>query len=643
MSLPGESTFHFVGDGSGGAGGSQRSGVTAVRFLEKVRAKTLNLEPGGDTALSPQTSEKKRQEIARRLERMAHDLGNDPLEVGAIKLDDDLAAVLVRKTGGFDPSRLQVFPVALVKRGTDWAAAPVPASFENSGVGYAAILRQRRALLEDWMLREQALDLEKLREQTADQMRRKIAESLPVTTLRTFNSKQAAERFLTACEQRKLPEIFGLLGGLAATLPNDWPLRLKAAETAVTAASEVKRPWRLLISSDVLRALVDHSEDGDNARVSIACLDPAGSKTGTRPRIELVHLELAKSPDGLWRVDPPGNFLVDRAPPVAVTDENPDTGMLDAFPAKLAARYPRSPRPTAGDLRQALLDTLQAGSPAALLRLIRLDGDPEAARQSCVGAAQLWWALRDPSDVRSVIPLALQEDGPQAAAACQFFSTRNPDRLDLKILYFEKFADGWCWVPAPRPETETSFRAWADRQAERWPDEWPDTLLSDCPKLEKIPDAGAPSEQESRNLIELWIQATRTADVRAALRLTARLNAPDSQATLLRNLGYEMAGARSEPHARTIKGLSRGSIWTVVGTQRDPSLPPAFPLYPVIATPAGPRILLEIDLFAAGSRSRDFLNKTALNRLRKSSAPAADDLATLFTQYQSQVATPIQP
>ena len=134
-------------------------GETAVRFLEKVRDKEINLDPGADTALSPQTSGSKRKQIARRLERMARDLGNDPLEVGAVKLDGDLAGVLVRKISGFDPNRMQVFPVALVKRGAEWAVAPVPASFGNSGVGYAAALRTRLNALEEWMLREQVLDL----------------------------------------------------------------------------------------------------------------------------------------------------------------------------------------------------------------------------------------------------------------------------------------------------------------------------------------------------------------------------------------------------------------------------------------------------------------------------------------------------
>ena len=88
-------------------------GTEAVRFLEKIRGKTLNLDPGGDTALSPQTGETKRLEISRRLERMVADLGKEPLQAGSVKLDGELAAVLVAKSTGVDPDAFQIFPVAI--------------------------------------------------------------------------------------------------------------------------------------------------------------------------------------------------------------------------------------------------------------------------------------------------------------------------------------------------------------------------------------------------------------------------------------------------------------------------------------------------------------------------------------------------
>ena len=145
-------------------GAPTEPGESAIAFLEKVRADSIDLSPGTDTALTPQTSRKKRRNIERQLDRMARDLGSGTLELGAVKQDGELAAVIVRKTGGFDPSHLQTFPVALVKRGTEWLAAPVPASFENAGVKYASHLKARLESLENWMLRERVLDLDTLQE-----------------------------------------------------------------------------------------------------------------------------------------------------------------------------------------------------------------------------------------------------------------------------------------------------------------------------------------------------------------------------------------------------------------------------------------------------------------------------------------------
>jgi hypothetical protein len=279
-------------------------GPVAVDFLEKVRQRKVNLAPGGDTALSNLTATSKRREIAKRLERMARELGNDPLEIGEVKTDENFAAVIVRKVGGFDPGRLRVFAVALVKKQSgEWSAAPLPASFENSGAGYAPGSRQRLEQLENWMLREQVENLESLREQSASQMRQKIEVNLPTARLRSYSAGEVGEQFLAACGRRDLPAVLGFLGGLAAKLPDDWSQRLKAADHALAAGRDVTRPWRLLLSRDVAKVLVHHEEEQDRGLLSYACLDPQGAGHGT-PRIEVVHFDLSKTDGGQW--PPPG-------------------------------------------------------------------------------------------------------------------------------------------------------------------------------------------------------------------------------------------------------------------------------------------------------------------------------------------------
>lgn len=607
-------------------------GKTAIDFLEKVRLRKLDLTPGGDTALSPQTADGKKRQIARRLDRMARDLGNDPLEVGAVKLDENFAAVLVRKIGGFDPSRLQVFPVALVKRGAEWSAAPLPASFENVGAGYATALRNRLELLENWMLREQVVDLERLREQSIKDMRRQIEASLPADELRNLDSKKVGERFLAACERGDLPAVLGFLGGLATKLPDDWPARLKAADLAISAGPQAPLPWRLLTAPEIARVPAHREEENGRGLISIACLDPVAAT----PRIQVIHFELTKDGGPFWRIDPPARFLQAGENPDDDVEDDLDSDLRNAFPQNWTVTHPPKPQATAELARQTLLAALRNGNFQSLLALSKLDQNPEAARNACIQAAQIWWTLRDPTAVRHAMPLAFQADETTAVGIFQFFSAREPERLDARALYFEKSPGGWLWTPEPASATRGKFQEWVDSETRRWPDRWQESLLSRCPVMDKNHAIRAPSKDDARKTVEAWLDATRHGDVETALLHVARLDDPASGSTVLQNLGYETTDSRRGKEKPSISGIYQRETWTAVGVRIDQDGKSRHPLYPVIQTDRGPRILVEIDLVAAGKRGRDFLNKAAFERLSKSSS-AASELKTLFAEHQTNI------
>ena len=617
------------------SGAAGDPGDTAIRFLEKVRDQKINLEPGGDTALSAQTRDPKRREIARRLERMARELDDTPLEVGEVKLDDELAAVLVRKSGGLDPNRMRVFPIALIREESGWKPAPLPASFANTGLGYTPSLRSRIESLQQWMLREQVIELARLRDQSARKIRENIEKSLPVETLRGLDSKQTAERFINACSRRNLPEILGLLGGLSTPPPDDWTLRLSAAEKAL-ATIATPRPWRLLVSKDVLRAAVHHEEDGNTALVSVACLDPSGnSARATVPKFEIVHLELVKSADGFWRIDLPETFLQGPLEVDASDNDNLDQELLDAFTRTLAETCPPSPRPDARQTAQDLADCLHSGELRDLLRLIAPSPEPAKAREILLRAAQVWWTLRDPATSYSLVGLATREQNSHAVALGQFFSTRNPDRFDLRIFHFIKSGDGWLWTPLPDAEAAGILDEWTREETQRRQQSWQDELLADCIEIAVLPESGAPNEAEARALVESWLKAAREGDVEGALRHCARLNKPDSKTAVLRNLGYEMTGLQRAPRLPAITAIQREGIWTAVAVDSLSEDNPSFPLYPILQTPEGPRILIEVDLIASASRSREFLNRAALDRLQALSPAAANSLKRLFAIHKT--------
>jgi hypothetical protein len=623
--------------------GAVEPAQVAVDFLAKVRAGKVNLEPGGDTALSANTEAGKRAEIAGRLERTASDLAAGTLAAGSVKIDDTLAAVLVHKIGGYDPSRLRVFAVALIKKDDAWLPGPVLASFENTGLGFAPDLRQRARTLVDWMLDEQVQELDNLRQQATARMRTEILASLSVDDLRQLSPDAVGRRFIAACAKPELPAMLGLLGGLQTVLPDDWSGRLRSADAAVASPQTTKRPWRLLVAPDILRTVVHQEADDAEALISIACLDPTQFPgNASQPKLEFVHLKLTKSPDGLWQVDLPAPFLETEPPKADEEEEEEDADLLEKYPAALRKDHPLQPQPTVEAAVAALQQALLAPSPAPLIGLLDLDGQAKTVLLGCTRAVAAWGALHDPGVVRSPVLLGVFENDEIAAASFQYFSVRH-DSLDLRVFYFERQKAGWCLEAGltPGPRAQAHFKAattWADGQTKRWADRWREKLLTTSTHLAAIPTADAPSEGDARKLIGSWLDAIRSGSIPEALALTAWLDPEKSPARVLRNLGYEINSARKAKSQAVITAITRGKAWTTVTVRFTLGDKPSQPVYPIISTPAGPKILLEVDLFASAERGREFLNNAAITHLRDFATP--ETVAELQDLFKNPPAAP---
>lgn len=617
--------------------------AVAVGFLEKIRTGNVNLEPDGDTALSANTLETKRREITRRLERTALDLEAGTLEPAETKTDGDLAAVVIQKLGGYDPGRLRVFAVALVRKDGQWRPAPVPASFENSGIGFAPDLRKRASALEDWMLNRQAQLLDTVRQQLAERMRKEILASLSLEDLRAMTAEQAGLRFVDACAKSQLAVMLGLLGGLQPELPDNWSSRLQYANAAVDTPA-TSRPWRLLVAPDVIRTVVHQESDDKTGGVALACIDPRHAKALTLPKIELIQLDLERSAAGLWQVNPPKVFFDPPAttnndnddPFVADGDDDDQDDLLDAFPACLRKTHPLRPQPTFAAALTALQEALLAPSPLPLLGLLDLTGPAKTARGGCVKAIALWASLHDPAYVRSPVMLDSAPGTATGAASFQMFSVRQ-EHLDLRVFYFEQGDSGWHLLSGMAPDTLCQERfaaeiAWAGTEAKRWSDSWRAKVLSDSVVV--APAAGTPpTEADTRKFLESWFGAVASGDLGATLKLTARLDSKASPGRLLRNLGYEINTARKSKKPPVIASILCGKAWTVAAVTGKTGDKTTTAVYPVVGTPTGPRLLLEADLFISEERGREFLNKSSFTHVRDGApAAVAEELETLFRQ-----------
>jgi hypothetical protein len=592
-------------------------GAAAMDFLGKVRDGSVDLEPGADTALLGHITEGKRETIRIRIERLEAELTGGELELGEVKEDDGFAAAIIRKTGGFDSTEVQVFPVALVKRGGKWLAAPLPASFENAVAGYTMPLKERLSALENWMTRKRVTDLERLMTDSAQRTRLLIRNSIIGEDLEGDDLGKIADRFLESCAKGDRAAILGFLGGLSDPLPPDWSSRIKASRDAVGGGGN----WRALVSPEVLRVRIREERDGKDGEVSIGCLDP---QTAATKGVRFVHLAFSRDAEGRWGIDLPDALLLGRQDS---GDEGSEESLLHRFSERFAEAEPAVHAESARAAEMALLEALKSGGVRDTLRRIDLGkgcGDsgnrPKDGSKACAEAAAVWWSLNEPGAFRQPVELGFREEGSLAAFAYQWFSVSEPDRYELRTLFFRETGDGWLWCPGVVPkesrEDHAALTKWAANMEAQWRLSWRESLMKPSVRLDEVVFGEPPSDEAVKALVAGWLAALERRDLGAALATAAWLGGGEEiPMKALRNISFELVNAgRGKAE---MAAIHRSGAWAAASVRFDSGERVHEIFLPVVATPEGPRLLPEIDLIFDDTRSRNFLNKASFERLRK--------------------------
>ena len=592
----------------------------AIAHLQKIADQSLDLKVDADTAISPHTSMAKRREIAGRIERMALDLEGGTLESGEVRIDGDLAGVIVHKTGGYNPENVAAFAVALVRTGDQWTPAPLPASFENTGITLDLDARHRATSLERWMLRQQARALDVLRDGRLDRIRADIADAISRTELESMDVSQMADAFLAACRDDDQLRLLGMLGGLSEPLPADWSQRLRMVEQAMKDITTAPPGWRAVAAPEVVRARV-HQETGvRDGLFTIAFIDPSGEvPRGGVPPVKLVHIDMERDTSGAWRLNLPTTFTDDSSNWDNLTqDDNPfDASFFDAFPGRLRQAYPAVPQQKPEALWKLMRAAIQSNTPTELLQMLALpDDDVTRASQAIGRAVRFWWQIQQDNGGRALVPLAFKQDGGQAMAMAQLFTYREPDRPDLRMFHMIQTDRGWMWQSTGRDDpaepVSDTLAAWRDQQRDTWIHDWAKAMLDPVVKLDAIAPQSTTGAEEAKTLVSGLLDAIAAGDLDGCLQRIAVLDDAEGHMRLLRNLGYELSTRLSATDADVL--THTGQHWTAVACRRKDDVNAGMALFPVVATEAGPRVLLELDLFV-GTRRRDFLNNVALERL----------------------------
>lgn len=595
--------------------------AAAIAFLSKIADESVDLGVGTDTAISPHVGIAKRREIEGRIKRMALDLEGGTLAPGEVRVDGDMAGVIVEKAGGFNPETIGTFAVALLKNGEKWLPAPLPASFENTGVLQDLDTRRRATALERWMLSQRALTLDELRNNLAARVRGEVAMAIERPELQAMSVGEVARAFLQAAADRNQLRLLGMLGGLSDPLPEDWAERLSSVGNALNDLQSAPPGWRAVAAPEVMRVVVHEEQGARDGLFSIAFIDPASEiPRGGVPPVQIIHIDLERDAGGVWRLNLPSAFGAEESEWRDLTEAgNPfDSILFNAYPARLRTASPPAPEASAEALWARICDALAAETPAALLQLLALpDGEPEIARRSLGRVLRFWWHVRMADGGRAIIPLSLKQQEDQAVAMAQLFAFRDPESVDLRMFHMIRNADGgWMWQSTGRNEPavplDESLATWRDEQRNLYLNGWQKVMLTPVVKLDAVPKATPVAEAEAETAVKNLLEAIANGDLAGALECVAVLDDAEGHTRLLRNLGYELSVRLSG-----VQGASkvlRGDHWAAVACRRKGDANPGMAFFPVVATEAGPRVLLELDLFV-GTRRRDFLNNVALERL----------------------------
>jgi hypothetical protein len=345
-----------------------------------------------------------------------------------------------------------------------------------------------------------------------------------------------------------------------------------------------------------------------------------------------LFFQLEKSEDGLWRVDLPEELKTSAA---VVEGEDGGAGMWigrgegEEMPDWFAAAFERLNEPLVFNdpesLGAAMVGAMEDDRFSEVLRMVARGGAEASLRRPEYHAlGQTWRDLR-PLGEATVIQLAgVSVDGPVAAITLRGFSAARTDELALREVIALKTGAGWALISAAAvahvgPPATEGLKRLADSQAERLrvqTQQGREALLAAaCPLAAMAPEGV--DEAAALATVRAWRDAAAAGNLGVMLSQSAWLTGDGEPLAVLRRLGSETVGFSGAALRSDLLAAHREGPWTVVSARVERAGETTFPGIVVVATAAGPRVLLTVDLMFPGTRMCEFVNQTQWVRLAK--------------------------
>lgn len=575
--------------------------AAALGFLSQLQSISAadEIDASKLTALFPGTTREKRQVIEAGLRELSQDLAGAQLQVVETRSDTGLAGVLVAATFGLNASASEVHPVALIAREETWHPAPVPGSFENLGIDYLPSLAKPAGRLTTWLkdgAREQtrllqAGILRSLRESVREtELAHRPADTTPSELL---------EEFLAAVSRRDLPAVLACVGGAEDPIDEDFPATAAFIANTLNGSREFTLPDPT--ASDHLLALIEETIEADAAIVALGDLDCLKTRRG--PDALRVHtFDFHRGPSGRWQLDASPDLLFPRS---AI----PSPDHQQRFTKSLLDQHPPRPADDPRTLATRAIEAIAKGRPEALLETAARA--PDIPLQKLVELLRPLTTTRKLNRQQVLLDLSPPSDGQSAALWIAIDLARpeiEPDRTGHLLLQQQP---GGGWLLDLQSDPSDTVAAWLEAQRKHDAGHWYRHLglVSLAPPLDP-PELPLPAAEKTARG---WATALDELDPVGAFSHAAVAEG-DGLHALLDYLGTEFD---SNCDLEVLQIHQEGP-WTAASIRhRPPAKDQAatYLLHPIVATPAGPRVLAAGILYSEDTRGRRLLNELARKRL----------------------------
>lgn len=626
----------------------------AINYIQKLSKGIVNLTK--DTALSEHCSDQKRKALKEQL-KFIHKTQfhkGDVFTLETQKDEGDFSAVLVRSENSLMPLSTRVYALALIQNNGSWGSAPLPGSFTNTGYGYDEKVEQTVRKLEHWMALEKTTREAQLRSDAKDILMAAIIEEEKKLHLDSITPQQALLNFFKQCRAKNLQGVLACLNVSSEEYQKTLEETVNIVSFGLT-THETTNEWTLLTNPSVILQIFNTEQK--NSEIAVGFWNPLAHK-----REHILYFPFHQNKDKT-SISLPHTLKIALLPEqerkrLGWQQRHKERDQLEAqLPAMILKN--NQPHETTNDVQRLInifLDSLKKQSFSQCLSLTPRQGEyfENNKNQSRIltNLSNLW---RTQHQLQSS-PLGnvnVINSDQVALLPLQYPKLNRPGEFQTIKVWFIRESDGWHLIPGEslndyadkktkdQMETlELRMRSMEKNQQEIHAQTLLKKVITVTPPLK----LDAIANDVAKQTLTEFRSSLRSNDSPKALEVCAVLNGTNNTQTL-KTLNYAIRGAVDHSDNDQILNIVQAGKWCGISLRTKSKSSGAFeyPLYIIINTAKGPKILLDIDLRHATNKGRKLLNARNWGKL-KSTLPEESlaHLHSLFDEHAKQAIADIK-